>query len=103
MGMGLIIPSCSLRVACRTGTKQKVSRGVCRARAAGPVTRVDSKESVSSLRTKKQNFVGVSFLENQKADSPTMKFPTRWNRPLDTVFIREIKVWITSFMQIKGP
>jgi hypothetical protein len=52
MEMGLIILSCSLRVACRTGTKQKVSRGVCRARAAGLVTRVDSKEFVSSLRTK---------------------------------------------------
>jgi lysine-specific demethylase 3 len=43
-------------------------------------------------KDEKQNIVGVSFVENQKADSPTMKFPTRWNRPLDTVFIKEIKV-----------
>ena len=46
------------------------------------------------LKDEKQNIVGVSFVENQKADSPSMKFPTRWNRPLDTVFIKEIKVRI---------
>ncbi|KAI0002943.1 hypothetical protein BJV74DRAFT_814326 [Russula compacta] len=46
------------------------------------------------LKDEKQNIVGVSFVENQKADSPTMKFPTRWNRPLDTVFIREIKLTV---------
>jgi lysine-specific demethylase 3 len=44
------------------------------------------------LKDEKQNIVGVSFVENQKADSPSMKFPTRWNRPLDGVFIKEIKV-----------
>jgi lysine-specific demethylase 3 len=49
------------------------------------------------LKDEKQNIAGVSFVENQKADSPTMKFPTRWNRPLDAVFIREIKVWIIWF------
>jgi lysine-specific demethylase 3 len=53
------------------------------------------------LKDEKQNIVGVSFVENQKADSPSMKFPTRWNRPLDAVFIREIKVWITDLMQIR--
>jgi hypothetical protein len=58
MGMGLIILSCSLRVACRTGTKQKVSRGACRVRAAGPVTRVDSREFVSSLRMKSRILSG---------------------------------------------
>jgi lysine-specific demethylase 3 len=47
------------------------------------------------LKDEKQNIVGVSFVENQKADSPSMKFPSRWNRPLDTVFIKEIKVWDT--------
>ena len=46
------------------------------------------------LKDEKQNIVGVSFVENQKADSPSMKFPTRWNRPLDTVYIKEIKVRI---------
>ncbi|KAF8485068.1 hypothetical protein DFH94DRAFT_718040 [Russula ochroleuca] len=46
------------------------------------------------LKDEKQNIVGVSFVENQKADSPTMKFPTRWNRPLDTVFIKEIKLTV---------
>ena len=46
------------------------------------------------LKDEKQNIVGVSFVENQKADSPSMKFPTRWNRPLDAVFIKEIKVRI---------
>src|SRR5712671_6396796 len=47
------------------------------------------------LKDEKQNIVGVSFVENQKADSPTMKFPTRWNRSLDVMFIKEIKVWST--------
>jgi len=46
------------------------------------------------LKDEKQNIVGVSFVENQKADSPSMKFPSRWNRPLDTVFIKEIKLTI---------
>ena len=46
------------------------------------------------LKDEKQNIVGVSFVENQKTDSPTMKFPTRWNRQLDAGFIKEIKVRI---------
>ncbi|KAH9963231.1 hypothetical protein BC827DRAFT_1194282 [Russula dissimulans] len=46
------------------------------------------------LKDEKQNIVGVSFVENQKADSPTMKFPTRWNRPLDVAFIKEIKLTV---------
>ncbi|KAI0269299.1 hypothetical protein BC834DRAFT_820114 [Gloeopeniophorella convolvens] len=46
------------------------------------------------LKDEKQNIVGVSFVENQKADSPSMKFPTRWNRPLDNVYIREIKLTV---------
>ncbi|KAI0301852.1 hypothetical protein B0F90DRAFT_1809951 [Multifurca ochricompacta] len=46
------------------------------------------------LKDEKQNIVGVSFVENQKADSPSMKFPTRWNRPLDAVFIKEIKLTV---------
>ncbi|KAH9978099.1 hypothetical protein BGW80DRAFT_1285791 [Lactifluus volemus] len=46
------------------------------------------------LKDEKQNIVGVSFVENQKADSPSMKFPTRWNRPLDSVFIKEIKITV---------
>ncbi|KAI0069112.1 Clavaminate synthase-like protein [Artomyces pyxidatus] len=43
------------------------------------------------LKDDKQNIVGVSFVENQKADAPSMHFPTRWNRPLDASHIREIK------------
>jgi len=46
------------------------------------------------LKDEKQNIVGVSFVENQKADSPSMKFPTRWNRPLDAVYIKEIKLTV---------
>ena len=72
--LGLIILSCSLRVACRTGANQKVTLGVRRTRGAGPVTHVDAKEFVSSLTTKSKIFL-VSFVENRKADSPTMKFP----------------------------
>jgi lysine-specific demethylase 3 len=47
------------------------------------------------LKDGQHNIVGVSFVENQKAESPSMKFPTRWNRPFDAVFIKEVKVWIT--------
>ena len=66
MGMGLITLSCNLRVACRIGTNQKVSRDVCRARAAGPVTRVDSKEFVSSLRTKSRILSGSASLRTRR-------------------------------------
>ncbi len=66
MGMDLIILSCSLRAACRTGTKQKVSRGVCRVRAAGPVTRVDSREFVFSLRTKSRILSASASLRTRR-------------------------------------
>ena len=47
------------------------------------------------LKDEKQNIAGVSFVENQRTDSLCTKFPTRWNRPLDTVSIKEINVRIT--------
>jgi hypothetical protein len=66
MGMGLITLSCNLPVACRIDTKQKVSRDVSRARAVGPVTRVDSKEFASSLRTKSRILSGSASLRTRR-------------------------------------
>ena len=36
--------------------------------------------------------VGISFVESQKADLPTMNFPTRWNVPLRAEHINKTKV-----------
>lgn len=44
------------------------------------------------LKDDNQNIVGVSFVENQKADAPTMNFPTRWNISLEPSHIEETKV-----------
>ena len=66
MGMDLIILSYSLRAVCQTGTRQKVSRGVSRARAAGPVTRVASKAFVTSLRMNSRILSGSASLKTRR-------------------------------------
>ncbi|KAI0047285.1 Clavaminate synthase-like protein [Auriscalpium vulgare] len=43
------------------------------------------------LKDEGQNIVGISFVEHQKADAPSMNFPNRWNRSLDRTHIHEIK------------
>lgn len=44
------------------------------------------------LRDEHRNIVGISFVESQKADAPTMNFPTRWNTPLTTIHLNKVKV-----------
>lgn len=36
--------------------------------------------------------MGISFVENQKADSPTMDFPKKWNVPLAASHVYRVKV-----------
>ncbi|KAG6816878.1 hypothetical protein H0H87_002199, partial [Tephrocybe sp. NHM501043] len=43
------------------------------------------------LRTSDMNIVGVTFSETQKADLPSMKFPTEWNEPLTDKHILRTK------------
>ncbi|KAI0313254.1 hypothetical protein OF83DRAFT_1175844, partial [Amylostereum chailletii] len=43
------------------------------------------------LKNDQGDIMGASFVENPKADGPTMNFPTRWDRSLDVACIREIK------------
>jgi [histone H3]-dimethyl-L-lysine9 demethylase len=44
------------------------------------------------LKDVQRNIVGISFVETQQADSPTMDFPSRWNIPLQPSHIRRTKV-----------
>lgn len=44
------------------------------------------------MKDSQRNIVGVSFIETQKADTPTMNFPTKWNVPLIAGHIRRTKV-----------
>ena len=45
------------------------------------------------LKNDKKQIVGISFVENQKPDAPTMNFPNKWNVNLEKTHIRRIKVW----------
>lgn len=44
------------------------------------------------LKDNQRNIVGVSFVENQRADAPSMSFPVNWNVPLTQTHIRRTKV-----------
>lgn len=44
------------------------------------------------LKDMQRNIVGISFVESQKADSPTMNFPLQWNVPLKLEHIQRTKV-----------
>jgi lysine-specific demethylase 3 len=44
------------------------------------------------LKDAQQNLVGISFVESQKADAPTMIFPNKWNVTLQPSHIGRIKV-----------
>lgn len=44
------------------------------------------------LKDNNRNIVGISFVENQKPDAPTMAFPTVWNVPLHKGYISRTKV-----------
>ncbi|EIN10255.1 hypothetical protein PUNSTDRAFT_142322 [Punctularia strigosozonata HHB-11173 SS5] len=43
------------------------------------------------LKDESRNIVGISFVENQKQDAPTMCFPNSWNVPLEARHTRTIK------------
>jgi hypothetical protein len=47
------------------------------------------------LKDNNRNIVGISFVENQKPDAPTMTFPAVWNVPLQAVHIRRTKVHLS--------
>ena len=44
------------------------------------------------LKDENHNIVGISFIENEKADGPPMKFPVKWNVKLELSHIGRIKV-----------
>ena len=44
------------------------------------------------LKDENRNIIGISFVENHKADGPSMNFPVKWNVPLQLAHIERIKV-----------
>jgi len=44
------------------------------------------------LKDPQRNIVGISFVETQKPDAPSMNFPNKWNVPLQPAHIRRTKV-----------
>lgn len=44
------------------------------------------------LKDAQRNIVGISFVEAQKADSPTVDFPIKWNTELQPLHINRTKV-----------
>ncbi|KAF9782594.1 hypothetical protein BJ322DRAFT_162417 [Thelephora terrestris] len=61
----------------------------CTRRWAGDTCRFQSIRFF--LRDENKVIVGISFVENQKADSPTMDFPKKWNVPLDASHLNRVK------------
>ncbi|KAL6298095.1 Clavaminate synthase-like protein [Sparassis latifolia] len=43
------------------------------------------------LKNESNQIVGISFVESQKPDSPTMHFPVKWNIPLQPSHLRRLK------------
>ncbi|KAH9850033.1 Clavaminate synthase-like protein [Lenzites betulinus] len=43
------------------------------------------------LKNEKRDIVGISFVESQKPDAPTMNFPNKWNVNLEIEHIRRVK------------
>ncbi|KAI0771994.1 Clavaminate synthase-like protein [Trametes elegans] len=43
------------------------------------------------LKNQNRDIVGISFVESQKPDAPTMNFPNKWNINLETEHIRRVK------------
>ncbi|KAL4241200.1 Histone demethylase JHDM2-like protein [Abortiporus biennis] len=61
----------------------------CTRRWAGDTCRFQSIRFF--LKDDKRNIVGISFVENQKPDGPTMNFPVQWNISLKPTHIRRVK------------
>lgn len=62
----------------------------CTRRWAGDTCRFQGIRFFLKDNTKK--IVGISFVENQKPDAPTLTFPAVWNVPLQKLHIRRTKV-----------
>ncbi|OSC98672.1 Clavaminate synthase-like protein [Trametes coccinea BRFM310] len=43
------------------------------------------------LKNQNRDIVGISFVESQKPDAPTMNFPNKWNVNLELTHIRRVK------------
>ncbi|KAI0332443.1 hypothetical protein GY45DRAFT_1369153 [Cubamyces sp. BRFM 1775] len=43
------------------------------------------------LKNQNRDIVGISFVESQKPDAPTMNFPNKWNVNLEMLHIRRVK------------
>ncbi|CDO74624.1 hypothetical protein BN946_scf184325.g11 [Trametes cinnabarina] len=43
------------------------------------------------LKNQNRDIVGISFVESQKPDAPTMNFPNKWNIDLELLHIRRVK------------
>ncbi|KAG9317119.1 hypothetical protein JVU11DRAFT_1310 [Chiua virens] len=48
------------------------------------------------LKDAQRNIVGISFVENQRPDAPSMNFPVQWNVPLTEQHIRRTKRTIAN-------
>ena len=46
------------------------------------------------LKDENRNIVGISFVENHKADGPSMNFPVKWNTTLEFAHIDRLKVGV---------
>ena len=44
------------------------------------------------LKNQNRDIVGISFVESQKPDAPTMNFPNKWNINLELEHIHRVKV-----------
>jgi len=54
------------------------------------------------LKDHQRNIVGISFVESQKPDAPSMIFPTRWNVTLLPAHIQRTKVMGQFFLKRVG-
>jgi hypothetical protein len=50
------------------------------------------------LRDARGAIVGASYVDDQRPDGPTMRFPTRWNGALDRQAVARIKVRAELFL-----
>lgn len=55
------------------------------------------------LKNDKKNIVGISFVESQKPDAPSMNFPHKWNIELQRSHLRRIKVTPSFHISLLRP
>jgi [histone H3]-dimethyl-L-lysine9 demethylase len=54
------------------------------------------------LKDNQKNVVGISFIEGERPDAPSMDFPVKWNVPLQPSHIRRTKVRTFEFSPPAG-